>query len=70
MEQILIFIFLFLIVKLNTSTINVYTKEQIFNYLYAGEVSEELLISIKDIISDVFSETYAFNEISKKSTST
>ena len=65
MEQISIFLFLILFFRLNTSTINVYTKNQIFNYLYAGQVSEDFLISIKNIISDVFSEIYAFNEISK-----
>ena len=65
MEQISIFLFLILIFRLNTSTINVYTKEQIFNYLNAGEESEEFLISVKNIISDVFSEIYAFNQISK-----
>lgn len=64
MKQIsLLILFVILISQLNSQ--NIYTKEEIFNFLNGIDVSEETLTSLKNVLADTFKNTYAFNEIAK-----
>ena len=64
MKQIsLLILFAILISQLNSQ--NIYTKEEIFNFLNGIDISEETLTSLKNVLADTFKNTYAFNEIAK-----
>ena len=59
----LLILFAILISQLNSQ--NIYTKEEIFNFLNGIDVSEETLTSLKNVLADTFKNAYAFNEIAK-----
>ena len=59
----LLILFMILISQLNSQ--NIYTKEEIFNFLNGIDVSEETLTSLKNVLADTFKNIYAFNEIAK-----
>ena len=59
----LLILFAILISQLNSQ--NIYTKEEIFNFLNGIDVSEETLTSLKNVLADTFKNIYAFNEIAK-----
>ena len=59
----LLILFALLISQLNSQ--NIYTKEEIFNFLNGIDVSEETLTSLKNVLADTFKNIYAFNEIAK-----
>ena len=55
----LLILFMILISQLNSQ--NIYTKEEIFNFLNGIDVSEETLTSLKNVLADTFKNIYAFN---------
>ena len=63
MKQISLLLFLLLISQFNSQ--NVYTKEQVFDYLNGIDIPEETLISFKNVLADLFEEEYIFNEVIK-----
>lgn len=63
MKQTSLLLFSILLGLLNSQ--NIYTKEEVFNYLNSIDIPEETLDSVKNVIADTFEKLYAFNEILK-----
>lgn len=63
MKQISLLLFSILLGLLNSQ--NIYTKEEVFNYLNSIDIPEETLDLVKNEIADTFEKLYAFNEILK-----
>ena len=63
MKKISIILLFALLSPLNSQ--NIYTKEEIYNFLNSIDVPEETLESVKNFIAELFEGLYAFNEISK-----
>ena len=63
MKQISLLLFSILLGLLNSQ--NIYTKEEVFNYLNSIDIPEETLDLVKNAIADTFEKLYAFNEILK-----
>lgn len=63
MKQTSLLLFSILLGLLNSQ--NIYTKEEVFNYLNSIDIPEETLDLVKNAIADTFEKFYAFNEILK-----
>ena len=63
MKQTSLLLFSILLGLLNSQ--NIYTKEEVFNYLNSIDIPEETLDLVKNAIADTFEKLYAFNEILK-----
>ena len=63
MKQTSLLLFSILLGLLNSQ--NIYTKEEVFNYLNSIDIPEETLDLVKNAIADIFEKFYAFNEILK-----